>query len=234
MTKENPQLDWMDGYIPVSRQFDDPYYSKIDGRAETRHVFIGGNNLLTHARAKKELLVGELGFGTGLNFIETWRWFMEEKSAGTIPDDCRLSFVSFELYPMAAEQMKTALAHWPELSPQADRLLEKWNNGGEAFCFSPGGDISLRVHFGDANLVLPTLSLNVAAWYLDGFAPSRNPELWGLELLKEVRRNTAPNGTFATYTVAGWVRRNLESAGFDVSKAPGFASKREMLTGKAG
>ena len=226
-SKSENGLDWDEQGTPISRRFDDPYYSKSDGRAETRHVFIDGNDLPSRWSEFSTFTMGELGFGTGLNFLETARLWLEMK-----PDGARLQYVSFEQFPLNASDMKKALSRWPELDDLAIELTNLWNLEKSILECAFIDDINLVVYMGDANLNLPKMQLQADAWYLDGFAPSRNPELWNSELMKQVFDNTASGGTFATYSCAGFVRRNLEEAGFWVERRPGFGGKREMLSGQ--
>jgi tRNA U34 5-methylaminomethyl-2-thiouridine-forming methyltransferase MnmC len=230
---ETPALDWLDGSIPVATRFDDPYYSKSDGLAETRHVFLNGNNLETRWQSlapESGFTIAELGFGTGLNFlatVQTWR--------NTAPADARLRFISFEKYPMTPVDMKTALSRWPELVDDANLFCNKYRAAmqGEPDIISiewaPG--ISLVLHLGDANNELAKTGFMADAWFLDGFAPSKNPQLWSADLLQAVFEHTAPGGSLATYTAAGWVRRNLMATGFKIARVRGHAGKREMMIG---
>lgn len=219
-------VSWLDGTIPVSTRFDDPYYSKADGLAETRHTFLEGNHLAARfANCKDTFTIAELGFGTGLNFLATcilWRQ--------VAPATARLNYLSFERYPLPASDIRHALSRWPKLSKAAEALLAHWNTDLEFIEFTDTS-IEATVFLSDANTRLPQLSFQADAWFLDGFAPSRNPDLWSAELMQAVFRNTCSGGTFATYTAAGWVRRNLQEAGFEVSRIPGHGTKREMMTG---
>ena len=220
-------LEWQDGNLPVSTRFDDPYYSRHDGRAETGHVFIRGNHLPERWSTMQTCTIAELGFGTGLNLLETVRqWKL------TRPEGAKMRYISFEQYPISTTQMDRALSAWPELEGLKGRLLELWQEHPRKLeaDFSP--DVKLNIHFADANLCLPKLEFRADAWYLDGFSPARNPELWNEDLMLEVARHTVVGGTFATYTAAGFVRRSLEASGFEVNKTKGFGSKREMLSGK--
>ena len=216
-----PDLRWEDG-VPVSTEFDDPYYSRVDGLSETRHVFLDGNDLPARWEGRDHFHIAELGFGTGLNFCAAWQAW--EKSGAT----GQLAFTSFELHPLKSEAIREALALWPELQDYADRLTSAWKPDGGRMTF---GSVSLNVITGDARQTLPHWTEKADAWFLDGFAPSRNPEMWEEGLLKAVARASAPDASFATYTVAGFVLRGLESAGFEIKKRSGFGRKREMLTG---
>ena len=219
--------DWHDNDLPVSRLFDDPYYSAADGRAETAHVFVGGNRLPSRWPDMQHCLIAELGFGTGLNFLETVRQWREFRCKGA-----RLSFVSFEQYPLAGQDMARALSRWPELEDLSTRLLEVWQPEFEIIETGFADDIALTVFMSDANIRLPQLQFQADAWYLDGFSPAKNPQLWNPALLAEVFSRTVPGGTFATYSAAGQVRRDLQAAGFEVRRESGFGTKREMLAGR--
>lgn len=216
-----PDLRWEDG-VPVSAEFDDPYYSRVDGLAETRHVFLDGNDLPARWQGRETFQIAELGFGTGLNLCAAWQLW--EASGAT----CQLHFTSFELHPLNATEINDALSHWPELSACRERLSAVWTPEGGTFDF---GSVHLTVITGDARETLPKWTSKADAWFLDGFAPSRNPEMWNEDLMAAVASASAPAATFATYTVAGFVRRGLASAGFAPEKRSGFGTKREMLTG---
>lgn len=210
-------LDWRDGLVPVSRRFDDPYFSLAGGLAETRHVFLAGNDL--PARLRPGFRVAELGFGTGLNLLALRL---------ACPEECPIRFTSFEAYPMEAEEIARALEAFPEVAPVAGPYLDAWAAGQRRFQLGP---VAVEILEGDAREQLPAWEAKVDAWFLDGFSPAKNPELWGEELMAQVGAHTAPGGTFATYTAAGFVRRALEEAGFEVSRLPGFGRKRHMSRG---
>ena len=207
-------LDWREGAIPVSRRFDDPYFSLNGGLDETRHVFLAGNDL--PARLRPGFHVAELGFGTGLNLLAL-------AQVATVP----IRFTSFEAYPMAVDELARAHAAFPELAD----LSAQMRDGRPARRFTVG-QVSAEVIEADARAALPAWPGRADAWFLDGFSPAKNPELWGPALMGEVGAHTAPGGTFATYTAAGHVRRALASAGFTVTRAQGFAGKRHMSRGQ--
>lgn len=222
-----PEIEWKDGNLPVSLKFDDPYYSRADGRAETSHVFINGNDLPLRWADMKTCVIAELGFGTGLNFLETVFQWRKHK-----PENATLTFISFEQYPMQTEEMQRALSIWPELSGLAETLCRLWELDKNLMDTEFLSDVRLQIYFGDANQALPPARFKADAWYLDGFSPAKNPELWNEMLMRQVAKHTVANGTFATYTAAGFVRRGLQSAGFEVHKINGFGTKRDMLIGK--
>ncbi len=182
----NPQngLSWVDDTIPRSVRFDDTYYSKANGLEEVGHVFIKGNNLPERISQAGRFTVGELGFGTGLNFLALWRYWRE-----TAPADSLLHFVSFELYPLSKQDMLKALSRWPDLAEDAQTLLKDWKATGNQFEFTHE-NVSLTVHFGDANTCLPQMDMAIDAWFLDGFSPAKNPELWNATIdANRIRQN---------------------------------------------
>lgn len=212
-----PQLEWRDGALPISTQFDDPYFSLANGLSETRHVFLAGNDL--PCRLRPGFHIAELGFGTGLNLLATLL------AVGDTP----IRFTSFEAYPMAAPDIARALEAFPEAAAVAGPFLTRWAQGARKFQLGP---IAVEVIVGDARETLPAWQGRADAWFLDGFSPAKNPELWNEELMAEVGRHTANGGSFATYTAAGFVRRGLQAAGFAVERRKGHGHKRHMATGK--
>ncbi len=217
--------------VPVSSVFDDAYFAYQNGLEETKEVFLGGNKLVQRWSSGGCNCIGELGFGTGLNFIATLQAWRDRPDASDEEGSRRrLHYVAFERFPMEEADVRRALAPWPELADLIDEILE----------FDPPvigineralPDVDLELHVGDARELVCEITCEVDAWYLDGFSPKRNPELWGQQLMTDVFAKTAPGGTFSTYTAAGWVRRNLEGVGFEVSRVPGFGTKRERLQG---
>ncbi len=223
-------VDWVDGE-PRSRRFGDIYFSRARGLDETRHVFIEGNDLprrFAMLGVRGAFTIGETGFGTGLNFLAAWHVFLQ-----TAPVTARLHFVSTELQPLSPADMVRATALWPELRTESAHFVAQYHAlppGFHRFVFERGR-ITLTLLVGDAAHTLPGLDARVDAWFLDGFAPTKNPELWTPEVLMQVSRLSHEGTTCATYTVAGMVRRGLAAAGFGVGRAPGFGTKREMLRG---
>jgi tRNA U34 5-methylaminomethyl-2-thiouridine-forming methyltransferase MnmC len=221
MTADPVDIQWERAAVPVSGRFADPYYSLDDGLSETRHVFLAGNAL--PERFRPGFHIAELGFGTGLNLfaaLQAWR-------AAGVPGVMR--YTGFEAYPLPAEDMALALRAFPEIAALATPFLDAWDRG-ETRLRAP--DLDAEIVLGDARETLSRWDGVADAWFLDGFAPARNPELWEPPLLTDVALHTAPDGTLATYTAAGVVRRGLEAAGFTVSKVPGFGRKRHMTLGR--
>jgi tRNA U34 5-methylaminomethyl-2-thiouridine-forming methyltransferase MnmC len=213
-------LDWRDA-IPVSRRFDDPYFSLAGGLEETRHVFIHGNHL--PERLHPGFHIAELGFGTGLNLLATALLWHALGAPGP------LHFTTFEAFPMAPADMERAHQAFPETAALAADLRRQLALGQPTFSLA---GIIVTLITGDARDTLPQWQDTADAWFLDGFSPAKNPELWSPDLMAEVARHTAPGGTFATYTAAGHVRRALADAGFTVTRQPGYARKRHMTTGQ--
>lgn len=213
------EIEWRDGGVPISTRFDDPYFSLQNGLEEARHVFLDGNDL--PARFRNGFCVSELGFGTGLNFLATLDAWRKSGETGTF------RFVSFEAYPLEKEAVARALTEFPELASDAKSMLAQWHE----ICLAHKvriGPAVLQLIVGDARKTLVDWSGKADAWFLDGFSPAKNPELWEESLLQNVARHTCAGGTAATYSAAGFVRRALSSAGFDVTRSPGFGRKRHM------
>lgn len=220
-TDQRAEIEWRDGAVPVSSRFDDPYFSIQDGLSETRHVFLDGNDL--PARFRPGFHIAELGFGTGLNMLaalQAWRG-----SGATGP----LRYTGFEAYPLPPDAIDRALAAFPDMNALAGPLLAALRAGSRRIV-TP--DLSAEILIGDARETLPGWSGIADAWFLDGFAPARNPELWEPALMTQVALHTRPGGSFATYTAAGHVRRALAGAGFAVERRAGFGRKRHMTVGR--
>lgn len=220
MQDERSELEWGPGDVPISTQFDDPYFSADGGLAETNHVFLAGNGLPD--RFSDGFHVAELGFGSGLNLLAALRAWRHAGVGGV------LTFTSFEAYPMRASEMIRAQKAFPELNDIAEELAPHWHADNTAFSLH---DLRFTLIVGDARKTLPKWQGRADAWFLDGFSPAKNPELWEASLLKEVGTHTSPCGTVATYTAAGFVRRGLQAAGFDVDRIAGHGRKRHMTRG---
>ena len=219
------EIEWRANDTPCAVAFNDIYHSEENGREEKRHVFINGNNISSRWQKNNDFKIAELGFGTGLNFIETWwQWKIHRK------EKQKLTYFSVENQFMRKQDARRALERWRELQPLTNRLMKLWENlsDGEV---TVDQQTTLRVLKGNADVRVKEIPPKIDAWYLDGFSPSRNPDMWSAELMLEVGRLTVPNGTFATYSAAGSVRRNLTAAGFKVEKSNGYGKKREMLWG---
>ena len=222
---ESP-LAWTEDGLPRSRRFGDVYFSSDDGLAEARAVFLDGCGLPDAWAGRRRFVVGELGFGTGLNIaalLELWR--------RTRPPGARLHVFSVEAFPIAADEAARALFRWPELADVARLMTARWpaRVRGRRRVEFPEFDAVLDLAMLDVAEALDGWSGRADAWFLDGFSPALNPQMWTREVLGLVAARSAPGARAATFTVAGEVRRGLAEAGFSVEKRPGFGRKRERL-----
>ncbi|MCX7154992.1 MAG: bifunctional tRNA (5-methylaminomethyl-2-thiouridine)(34)-methyltransferase MnmD/FAD-dependent 5-carboxymethylaminomethyl-2-thiouridine(34) oxidoreductase MnmC [Rhodocyclales bacterium] len=213
---------------PYSTTYDDVYHAAHGALAQARHVFLAGNDLPQRWNGVDSFVICETGFGLGLNFLATWQAWRESKAGG------RLHFVSVEKHPFRREDLAGLLAPHLELAPLAGELLRQWPllvPGFHRLHFDDG-KVTLTLLLGDAQALLPQLAAGADAVYLDGFAPSKNPELWSPALIMAITRLAKPRAMLATWSVVGELRRTLERAGWDLKRRPGFAPKREMLVGR--
>ena len=218
---QSADIDWSEGAVPVSARFGDSYYSGGDGLAEARHVYLGGNAL--PERFANGFHIAELGMGTGLNLLAALiAWRAAEVSG-------KLHYTGFEAWPMDAASMDRALSTFPEARAVAGPMLDAIRQGATHL---QTHDLDAEIILGDARETVPCWAGRADAWFLDGFAPARNPEMWEPALLAAVGARTAPGGTCASFTAAGHVRRALEAAGFAVTRARGFGRKRHMTAGR--
>jgi tRNA 5-methylaminomethyl-2-thiouridine biosynthesis bifunctional protein len=226
------QIDWDEQGRPLSRAYSDVYFSLASGLAETRHVFMVQNRLeerFTAMAAGERLVIGETGFGTGLNFLCAWQLFQ-----ACADPAARLHFISVEKFPLTHADLNRALLLWPELADQANALLAQYvavHQGFQRLVFD-GGRVTLTLLIGDVLEQLPLLDGPVDAWFLDGFAPAKNPDMWTPELFAELARLSLPGTSLGTFTSTGWVRRSLKAAGFKMKRVPGIGHKWEVLRGE--
>jgi len=230
-------IEWQPDGSPYSPVFDDVYFSRAGGLAETEHVFLQANNLLQRwqdkdqALADKEgkngtFLLCELGFGTGLNFLACWKRWQQAQCK-----HLRLHYVSCEKHPLTLTDLTRALSQWPELAHWRDQLLAQYHDHTAGCHRLVFGNVTLDLYFGDALTQLRShpARMPVDCWFLDGFTPPHNPELWQDDLLELIASRAAPGTTVSSYSVTGRVVRALKSYGFSVEKPPGFGHKRQML-----
>ena len=227
-------VDWDKAGDPVSEKFADVYYSSDNGLEESLHVFLQGNDLPGRWRhhPNKHFCIGETGFGTGLNFLLTWQAWSELPEPR--PD---LHYLSIDKYPLCLKDLTRALAAWPTLENWSRELLDAYPGllPGQHRLLLDGGRVRLDLWWEDATDALVDLAGReqplVDAWYLDGFAPARNESMWAASLLNAIAALSRPQASFATFTAASAVRRQLSVAGFSVHKASGYGRKRESLRG---
>lgn len=223
---EGSPLIWREDGLPQSSLYGDVYFSSVDGLAETRAVFLAGCGLPERFSERSDVVVGELGFGSGLNIaalLDLWR--------KTKPEGGRLHIFSIEAHPLERDEAARILAHWPELGEAAQVLLDHWPGRARGFhrIDLPGFDAVLDLAVMDVVEALEAWDGAADAWFLDGFSPALNPAMWREEVLAAVAARSAPGARAATFTVAGAVRRGLQAAGFEIAKQPGFGRKRERL-----
>lgn len=228
-TCNTAEIEWRNGQ-PYACLFHDVYFSSDNGLLETEYVFLQGNKLLSRWQQPniQSFSIAETGFGTGLNFLCAIKLWLE-----TTPQDTKLHFISVEKYPLNLPDITTALNMWPQLQRFSQPLLAKYVqiiNGADTISLF-NNRIKLTILIGDATKRLSQIDNKIDAWFLDGFAPVKNPDMWQTELFKQLARLSHATTTFSTFTSAGEVRRGLIKAGFSVNKQTGFGKKREMLIG---
>ena len=221
----HPELDWsQDG--PRAREAEDVYFSVEDGLEETRAFFLNGCGLPDGFAGRERYTIAEMGFGTGLNFLAAWDLFRRTAPAGS-----RLHYVSLEGFPLHSGDAVRALAPFDALAELRDALIAAWpspRKGAHRRIFDQGR-VTLTIFQDDALSALENMELTADAWFLDGFAPAKNPDMWSPAVCAQIARLSRPGTRAATFTVAGAVRRGLAAAGFAVSKVPGYGRKRERL-----
>ena len=229
MNTNHAQLEWQNNQ-PYSSLYGDVYFSSDSGLAETQYVFLQHNHLEQRWNNLNAdiFTIAETGFGTGLNFLCAWDLWNK-----VAPKNATLHFISTELHPVSLADLEKALSLWPELASLSKSLTEQYHDlfpGWHRFEFDQSR-VVLTLLVGDVNRTLPELSAKVDAWFLDGFSPAKNPDMWLQPLFQNIAKLSKKDATFATFTSASVVRKGLESVGFVVNKTSGFGKKREMLSG---
>ena len=239
MTVSYAQIHYNEKGTPVADQFDDVYFSNADGLQETEYVFLKNNGLPGRwiDWQASTFVIAETGFGTGLNFLVTVEAFLAFKRQHPSHSLQRLHFVSTEKFPVQKSDLERALAAWPQVSGTSKQLISQYPQplpGCHRLMFD-NGNITLDLWLGDVSSLFKDMAVSqqglVDAWYLDGFAPSKNPDMWQQSLFEQMVRLARPGCTFSTFTAAGFVKRGLKDAGFTVEKRKGFGHKRDMLAG---
>ncbi|GAB1411321.1 hypothetical protein MASR1M97_00570 [Candidatus Desulfobacillus denitrificans] len=211
-----------------SESYGDTYWSLDGGLDETRHVFLSGNDLPARWQSRDRFTILETGFGTGLNFLCTWQLFR-----GTAPDGARLHYLSVDKHPFRAGDLQRLYGQWPELAPLGAALLERYPPLIPGFhrLHLDGGRVALTLLFGEAAEMLAQVEARVDAFFLDGFAPARNPDMWSEALFAQIGRLAAPGATCATYSAAGKVSRGMTAAGFAIEKSRVSAASARCSSG---
>lgn len=227
---EPARLSWQDD-TPISDQFDDYYFNSDGGLAETDYVYLQSNQLPERFAqfSGHHFTLAETGFGTGLSFLCARELWLKHSRANQ-----QLHFISVEKYPLQREDLQQALAQHPVLAGGAEQLIEQYPPALAGFhrLVLDGGRVQLTLMLGEADDCLPLLDAQVDGWFLDGFSPAKNPDMWTATLFENIARCSHPGTTFSTFTSAGIVRRGLQAVGFEVRKVSGFGQKREMLVGQ--
>ncbi len=226
-TLQHAALNWTDDGLPKSKQFDDLYFSSDNGIQETNYVFLQHNNLTERFTNNTTVTIGETGFGTGLNFLCAWQLRDQTNK------NCALRFISVEKYPLTIIDLTKALLLWPELEQYTQQLLTKYSpnaTGWQKIVFTEA-NVELLIYFGDALQGFNSNKLKIDAWFLDGFAPAKNPQMWTTELFQCITELSTANTSFATFTAAAIVKNGMIEAGFKIQKVKGFGRKRHMLMG---
>ena len=219
---------------PISQRFDDIYFSLQDGLAETNHVFLKGNHLPERFIGRDRFTIAETGFGTGLNFLSVWTEFDRVAEPNAV-----LDYISFELYPLSAAEIQKALSHWSDaFDGRLEQMVAQYPlriPGWHRVDFSVGGRVRVRLTlvFDDVNLAMPRMVAprGVDAWFLDGHAPAKNPQMWSDIVFTNMARLSAPGATLASFTAAGVAKDGLRRVGFEIQKTRGYGRKRDMIVG---
>ncbi len=230
-------IQWRDDGLPYSPDYGDIYFSGENPAGESAYVFLEQNALAQRWRelGGGHFVIGETGFGFGLNFVSTCQLWEQVAAAGAC-----LDYVSCERHPVTVEDLRRLCGRWPHLRQWYERLLGQYRDHSAGiqllqFDTPRGARIRLTLLFGDASASFQAIyqarTWRVDAWFLDGFAPSRNPGMWQEALFQALAALSKPGTSFSTYTVAGKVRRGLEAVGFSIEKAKGHGGKRQMLKG---
>ena len=224
-----PAIAWLDERTPFSSVYGDVYFDRTDGLGESRKVFLAGCGLPEAWDSRPRFVVGELGLGTGRNIavlLELW--------GRTRPVGGHLHVFSVEAHPLAASDAGRALSAWPELAAPARLIVDRWPGTARGFhrIDLPEYAASLDVAIMPAIDALAAWTGVADAWFLDGFAPARNPEMWRADQLRLVAQRSAPGARAASFTVAGSVRRDLAAAGSAVERLTGAGAKRERLAAR--
>ena len=208
-----------------SRWYDDIYFDKTDGVKEKEHVYLNANDLANRIMLSDKLCIAELGFGTGLNFILTWRLWKKNRKPNS-----SLTYISFEKAPLSKREMTRVHKKFKELNDFSDQLIQKLTDNYKTnrTIYFKSESINLILIYDNFSL-LTNFDFKADIWFLDGFAPSKNPEVWDNSYYKNIYNRTNLKGSLSTFTSSGLVRRGLALAGFSVTKVRGFGQKREML-----
>ncbi|WP_392565751.1 tRNA (5-methylaminomethyl-2-thiouridine)(34)-methyltransferase MnmD [Utexia brackfieldae] len=230
------KIVWNDNNIPNSENFGDIYFSNQDPIAETQYVFLSGNHLperfLNHTQ--DTFTIGETGFGSGLNFLLAWQLFLQFRQQYPAHQLKKLHFISVENFLLSSQDVRDIHAFYPQLAELVQQLQQNWPMPRAGMTQISFNDCQLTLYLGDVSKYPSFLATHrwlIDCWFFDGFSPAKNEAMWSESLFRDLFDLSQVSTTFATFTAAGFVRRNLQAAGFSVNKRKGFAQKREMLVG---
>jgi tRNA 5-methylaminomethyl-2-thiouridine biosynthesis bifunctional protein len=228
---DHARLRWSPSGEPYSIDHDDIYFSAGDGAEESRHIFLSANGLPARWQQQRHFTIGETGFGSGLNLLCCWEmWRNWQQQLGN-RHSCRLHYISLELNPFRAGDLQRAHARQAQFRPLVNQLIKQWPSpysGHHQLEFS-SDNLTVSLIYGDARETIDTLHQTVDAWFLDGFAPRHNPQLWEERIFAGIASNSRIGTTLTSFTVAGAVRRGLALAGFQPQRIAGHGRKRQML-----
>ena len=239
----SPEISFNQHGTPYSEQFNDIYFDSESGYQQSEQIFILGNNISNRIKQSNDIFfIAETGFGTGLNFLLTLQAYYKLQQESDTNECFKLNFVSVEKYPLTKEQLTNSLNALPQLRYFSDLLLaqypkfESLDKDLKELSFSFFNDlVTLRIIIDDATEGLSKIKSPrnglIDAWYLDGFSPATNPEMWSEQLFEQIGRLSKPQASIATFTVAGFVKRQMQNVGFRTQKKACIGNKQEMLTG---
>ncbi len=232
---EQNHIEFDENGLPYSKVFEDKYFCAEDGLGESEYTFCRGNNLKERFRDLSDedgdFTIIETGFGSGLNFLCAWKLWREVS-----PQNAQLHYISLDQYPMTVSDLDRTLSLWPSVQNYKEKLTKEYSAFNERCNCAQfeESNVKVTVIFDHVNQALDTMiaqSILADAWFLDGFAPSKNPDMWSQGVFERMAQLSQAKATMATFTSAGFVMRGLRSSGFDVNKVQGFGSKRHMLSG---
>ena len=209
--------------------YNDVYFSNSGAEAESEHVFIDGNNLKERFSTSEYFTIAEAGFGTGLNFLKTIQEWVKHFS-----NEKKLTYIGFEAHPLPISTLVQAHNAWPALKDFSKLFINSYTDTttNSTIYKLNKFNITLQLIIGDINKNIDKISNQIDCWFLDGFSPAKNPQMWSDSLFSGMKKNSKPGiTTFATYSCAKAVREGLSNNNFKVSKVPGFGKKKHMLTG---
>ena len=220
----NPKFSISSKLGIYSKSYNDIYFDKLNGPKETEHVYLNTNNLTKRFKNKQKFVIAEIGFGTGLNFLLTWKlWKENRKTNGS------LTYISFENAPLSKKDIERVYKKFKNLDGYSRFLLKNIPERCKSThrIFIKADNINLILIYDDITSLI-NFNFKADTWFLDGFSPKKNPLVWTDKLFKQLYNFTNLDGSLSTFSVAGNIRRGLLNAGFKVSKVSGYGNKKEI------